>query len=121
MKFCGNCENMYYISINESNPHQLCYYCRHCGERDADIPKEGVCVTSTAIRGKSQGFDPRTLINQYTKMDPTLPRISNIPCPNEECSTHSKAKTPHEVLYLRYDHNDMKYLYMCCVCDTVWE
>ena len=58
-------------------------------------------------------------INEYTKLDPTLPRRNNIPCPNNECDSHKKGKNS-EVIYLRYDDTNMKYIYLCCKCDNSW-
>jgi len=65
-------------------------------------------------------------INKYTKLDPTLPRITTIDCPNKECAsntTEGKSQTPQEekeILYIRYDDKNMKFVYMCAVCDTIW-
>jgi DNA-directed RNA polymerase subunit M/transcription elongation factor TFIIS len=119
MKFCGTCNNMFYIAINEEDPNKLSYYCRHCGERDAHAFDEGVCILNTTLQ-ESQGSNLQARITPYTKLDPTLPRVRNIPCPNQECPTHHP-KAPGDVLYLRYDDQKLYYLYMCCVCDTVWK
>lgn len=105
-------------------------------------------------------------------MDPTLPRINNIKCPNSQCGSNpsvadaaavirmkqrprahdvgsgageeeeqyedvddgaldgaqdagnftfsTREPEPREVIYIRYDEMNMKYVYMCAVCDTVW-
>ena len=85
-------------------------------------------------------------------MDPTLPRISTILCPNMECPcnrNHNPTQyadraaivgtsaaeeeavsgaaaaaaddaVPREVIYLRYDDINMKYIYLCAVCNTIW-
>ena len=111
---------MYYITIHETDQNQLAYYCRNCGNKDTEIPTEGICVLKTAVHTK-QGINTQTLINKYTKKDPTLPRVYNLPCPNEHCKTNTDQKTPKEVLYMRYDDDNLKYLYMCCVCDQVWK
>ena len=60
------------------------------------------------------------MINQYTKLDPTLPRIYNIQCPNSECGSN-KENEKREVVYMRYDDDNLKYVYICVVCDTVWK
>ena len=109
-------------------------------------------------------------------MDPTLPRINTIKCPNQACKSnegheHISAETPRsrarsegnkskasigaaaaavvpsvagvdadvgvddqgggagagsgdhtdrEVIYLRYDDVNMNFVYLCPVCDSVW-
>ena len=46
--------------------------------------------------------------------------VFNIKCPNENCKTNTDGEKS-EVLYIRYDENNMKYLYMCSICDTTWK
>ena len=118
MHFCTNCSNMYYIRINEDDPNKLVYYCRNCGHEDSLLAVENVCVSKTQIKKSEQSFNH--IINQYTKFDPTLPRINNVLCPNASCDTnvHSVEK---EIIYIRYDDTNMKYVYLCSMCDTVWQ
>ena len=52
-------------------------------------------------------------------LNPTLPRISNILCPNPDCPTNTKDE-PREIIYIRYDDVNMKYINLCSTCDTVW-
>jgi len=101
-------------------------------------------------------------------MDPTLPRINTIKCPNQACKSnqeHEHVETPRsrarsegskskasigaaaasvlpsvadvdvsveeqgggagghterEIIYLRYDDINMNFVYLCPVCDSVW-
>ena len=77
----------------------------------------------------------KNVINKYTKLDPTLPRIHNIDCPNFECPSNlnksnteeaeskggeSKKNIDKEILYIRYDDKNMKFVYLCANCDTIW-
>jgi len=117
MRFCNNCDNMYYIRINSDNPNKLVYYCRNCGNEDQIITNDTVTVSKTIIKKTEQSFGH--IINKYTKLDPTLPRISNILCPNADCSTNTDDKE-REIIYIRYDDVNMKYVYLCSECDTVW-
>ena len=118
MKFCVNCQNMLYISISSEDSNQLTYYCRHCGTIDETINQEGHCVLSSQLKKGEQKFNH--IINQYTKLDPTLPRIYSMKCPSEECKTN-KENTKAEVIYMRYDDSNMKYVYLCVECNTVWK
>ncbi len=120
MKFCVKCDNMYYISISEDDSNKLIYYCRNCGNKDTILAEEGVCVLDTKLKKGIQKFSH--IINKYTKIDPTLPRIYNIKCPDANCPTNVESnKTPAEIIYMRYDDSNMKYLYICVSCDTTWK
>ena len=63
----------------------------------------------------------RININKYTKYDPTLPCINTIKCPNQKCSSNqTDDPAEREVIFVRYDDVNMKYVYLCCKCDTRW-
>jgi DNA-directed RNA polymerase subunit M/transcription elongation factor TFIIS len=82
-----------------------------------------VSCSKTQIKKGEQKFNH--IINEYTKLDPTLPRINTVECPNEQCKTNHSNKEGNkekpEVIYMRYDDDNMKYLYMCVECDYVWK
>ena len=158
---------MYYIRLTETN--EIVYYCRNCGNEDNAITIDNVVVSHTSLHQK--GGSHANVVNKYTKLDPTLPRISTILCPNSECpcnrnhnpmqyadraaivgsdesettGTGASAATgtgtsasvtatgtsasatsedadavPREVIYLRYDDIQLKYIYLCAVCNTIW-
>ena len=130
MHFCNKCDNMLYIRLLEEDADSLVYYCRNCGDSDQSITKENICVlnTDTIISEKAYLHD----INEYTKLDPTLPRTNNIKCPNQLCpsnitidepgpSTIEENTNKNEVIYLRYDDINMKYIYICTQCDKIWK
>jgi len=114
---------MYYIGISLKNHNNLTHYCRHCGHVDEILSTEGLCVLNTQLKQSEQKFNH--IINPYTKLDPTLPRIYNVDCPNSECKTNHQSegetKKPAEVIYMRYDDSNLKYLYICVTCDTIWK
>ena len=118
MHFCTNCSNMYYIRINSDDPNKLVYYCRKCGNEDKLLGTENVCVSKTQLKKSEQTFSH--IINKYTKLDPTLPRVSNVLCPDANCPTNKEGKS-REIIYIRYDDSNMKYIYLCSDCDTVWQ
>ena len=113
MKFCEKCDNMYYIGINPENTNKLVHYCRNCNYVDETITDEGACILNTQL--KSGEHDYVNNINEYTKLDPTLPRLYNTKCPNKDC------ETKNGVIYMRYDKNNLKYLYLCVDCDITWK
>ena len=118
MHFCSQCQNMYYISINPDDSNKLVYYCRNCGNKDSDLSVDNVTVSKIQLKKSQQEFSH--IINKYTKLDPALPRVTNILCPNADCQTN-KADVPREIIYIRYDNQNMKYVYLCYTCETVWK
>jgi len=171
MHFCIHCSNMYYIRLSEEDPNSIVYYCRNCGHENKNITLDSVTISRTNFKSSKQKYN--SIINKYTKMDPTLPRINTIKCPNQACKSnqdqeHEHAETPrsrpreeggkskasigaaaaqilpgvgagadadveeqgggagagattdHEIIYLRYDDVNMNFVYLCPVCDSVW-
>lgn len=128
MKFCSECDNMYYIKINGEDENSLIYYCRFCGHEDTEPAETGVVVLRTDYKKSEQQFSH--MINRYIKHDNTLPRITNMKCPNESCGKKESASASasasasvedSSVIYLRYDDDNMKYLYICENCNTTWK
>lgn len=123
MHFCKICDNMYYIRIHKDDANSLVYYCRKCGDEEDISNTENVCVSKTQIKKGEQKFNH--MINEYTKYDPTLPRLTNLACPNVECeSNHPETwKSTHhpEIIYIRYDNDNLKMVYLCTVCDHIWK
>ena len=112
MNFCKKCDNMYYMQIDEN---VLKYYCRNCGNQDNDINPENLLVSSYEKK-KNATIN----INPYIKYDPTLPHLNTIRCPNEKCISNTPDQIP-DVIYFRYDHTNMKYVYLCTKCDFSWK
>ena len=118
MEFCKVCDNMYYITLDESDSNTLTYKCRRCGHVDPLLGRESVCVLKTQLKKSPHQY--QHVVNAFTKLDPTLPRIYTMTCPRDTCPTH-KTQGPTEVVYKRYDDDGMKYIYICTACDTVWK
>jgi DNA-directed RNA polymerase subunit M/transcription elongation factor TFIIS len=109
---------MYYIRIDANNPNQLVYYCRKCGNEDTLFDSDNVSILKTEIKKSEQSFSH--IINKYTKLDPTLPRTNKVLCPNKDCETNHN-ESGREIIYIRYNDTDMKYVYLCSTCDSVWK
>ena len=131
MHFCSVCNNMYYISVTPEN--ELQYYCRNCGNIDNTVASENICVSKLNVKHSTTPQSFSQVVNKYTKLDPTLPRIHTMRCPNDECPSneggggagagagagaHNKPKS--EIIYVRYDEMNLKYVYLCAKCDKVW-
>ena len=117
MHFCNKCDNMYYIRISNDDENQLIYYCRNCGNEDTELTKNNICVSKVQLKRSEQKYNH--IINEYTKLDPTLPRINTIKCPNTDCDSNNE-KDKREVIYIRYDDRNLLYIYLCAKCDTIW-
>jgi DNA-directed RNA polymerase subunit M/transcription elongation factor TFIIS len=128
MNFCNLCDNMYYMRINETSEEQLQFYCKKCGNVDEILNKNFLCLSE--YNGENNNDSIIQSVNKYTKYDPTLPHIHNIKCPNDDCISNktegdetkiNDKKSKSEVVYIRYNNIDMKYVYLCCICDHVWK
>jgi len=121
MNFCTNCDNMYYIKLEEEECDKIVYYCRNCGNVDDKILDVNKCILEENINKTEDKYN--THINKYTKLDITLPRINTIKCPNSLCETNKDGfdSSKKEIIYIRYDNIAMKYLYLCSHCDFIWK
>lgn len=122
MHFCTECNNMYYLKIMDNDANSLIYYCRNCGHVNDTLTAENVCVSDTQIKQQEDQYTH--IVNEYTKFDPTLPRINTIDCPNSKCAsndTSAEPKVEKEIIYIRYDDTNMKYMYVCAICNTQWK
>jgi len=128
MHFCIKCDNMYYIKLREDDNNKLIYYCRSCGHEQDKPTDMDICVLRTDVKRNQVKFTH--VVNEYTKEDPTLPRITTIRCPNQECSSNTgksegssddDPSTDREIIYIRYDDVNVKYMYLCSKCDTMWK
>ncbi len=125
MHFCNDCGNMYYIRLLNDDKSELLYYCRKCGHENKKLGSnsDNICVSKTHLKKNKNTY--KNIINQYTKLDPTLPRITNIDCPNSECGSNKNKNDENfkekEILYLRYSDEDMKFIYLCANCENIWK
>ncbi len=127
MKFCENCDFMLYIKLTEDN--KLAYKCKHCGfEKDHNSEDIDNCIYSKDYKINEVSYS--WMVNPDLCHDPTLPRVGNIPCPNDKineetgeylCPTKTTLKKPNEVIYVLFDKKNLKYFYMCCHCHSTWK
>ena len=114
MRFCNNCDNMYYIQIKSEESDELMYYCRKCGDNLSMSVEETLAVTSSNLNQEKSNFDD--IINKYTKFDPTLPKVNYISCPfliqvtSQSHSHQSVLEIGHQKLMKRVSINQNSYL-----------
>lgn len=111
--FCPVCKYYLYLDQNEDKLRRIC---RNCGYQKED--KKGGLILEIDLKEKtSEGY--KILMNEFTKQDPTLPHVNTIKCPNPGCASNTSGKEK-DVIYLKYDAINMKFLYICNVCNTQW-
>jgi len=113
MRFCPECRYYLYLDVEATN---LTRVCKNCGYKEED--KTGGLILETHVQQRSsEGY--KILLNEFTKFDPTLPHSKTIKCPRGECASNV-GSTEKDVIYIKYDPTNMKYLYICTVCDKQW-
>lgn len=113
--FCPTCR--YYLYLKEDKTDNLRRICRNCGYQKEE--EKGGLVLEIDLKEKtSEGY--KILLNEFTKQDPTLPHVNSIKCPNDGCETNTSGKE-RDVIYIKYDAVNLKFLYICNVCDTKWK
>lgn len=118
MKFCPKCENYLYLNASDTT---LFRECRTCGYREQDT--QGGVVMETIVQERtSEGY--KILLNEYTQEDPTLPHVKTLPCPRPTCPSNPGAtgapSQPRDVIIIKYDAQNMKFLYICTKCGEQW-
>ena len=119
MEFCSICDNMYRIGTNKEDKSSLIYWCKNCNHEEKKDLKGNNCVYISSYT-TNKYFNTKDYVNKYTHLDPTLPRVNNIICPNNNCITNLDEKIEKEVIYIKYDSENMKYLYLCVNCKMCW-
>jgi DNA-directed RNA polymerase subunit M/transcription elongation factor TFIIS len=104
-----------------SGDARLQYECRHCHHVDETTESTSIMVLDN--KSAHANDDKTSIISEFTKYDPTIPRLHNLPCPNAACESHTPefGKGMPEILYLRENDEKIMYVYMCCVCDHIWK
>lgn len=111
--FCPTCRYYLYLDQEEKTLRRVC---RNCGFQEEE--KQGGLVLEIDLKEKtSEGY--KILMNEFTQEDPTLPHVSTIKCPNMGCDTNTSG-VEKDVIYLKYNPVNMKFLYICNVCNTQW-
>ena len=113
MKFCPKCENYLYLDTKTST---LLRVCRTCGHSEEDT-QGGLAMETIVQERSSESY--KIVVNEFTRLDPTLPHVKTLPCPLQTCPTNTKG-LERDVIIIKYDGVNLKYLYICNVCGTEW-
>ena len=66
MDFCSNCNNMYYIKLENQDCDKIVYYCRNCGTTDDSLVNVNKCILKENINVSEDKFNIH--INQLFNM-----------------------------------------------------
>ena len=124
MKYCKVDGMMLQITPSEkTGDTTVLLKCAACGYQEIMNPtsdKEALVLKTVFNSGSSaSGASSGVSINEYTLMDPTLPHMKELRCPNESCESR-KDVSKQDVIYIKTDPTNMKYQYICTVCKTQW-
>lgn len=132
MQFCPACDNILHMQIgeleknksNEKSYVPLTLYCKHCPYTiDVDQTKDSKnALFNPCMYRSNYSSNHRlyysNLVNHYTFDDPTLPCV-DMECQNKKCVSHND-DVQSEVLYVRFNDQDMRYMYLCKHCRQCW-
>lgn len=118
---CPKCD--YYMPLINKNEQQddstvnvFKRQCRNCGHEQDETPG---LVMKMMIQEKA-GDAFQIILNDFTTQDPRLPHVNTLPCPNTACPTNTSG-AEKDVIYMKYDAANMKFLYICNKCSTKWK
>lgn len=121
MRFCPICSNYLFLQSNVATS-SLNLLCRHCGfneEFSPHSPDEALILETRISTSTGVNKTPvLSQLNEFTKLDPTLPHTNTIACPNHQCPSQTSAS--RDILYIKTDAKNLKYQYSCTLCDTQW-
>jgi len=116
--FCAECHNLTSTHIRDSDK-SLIHHCKACDNSEAYDPKD-LCIYTLIFKVGDMKHSLNQ--NKYLTHDVTLPKIKGNPhlrCLNTECSNYSTPETS-SVTYVKYDEDQMKYMYICDACGQSW-
>ena len=112
IRFCPTCR--YYLFL-QSGTNTLQRVCRNCGYIEND-EKGGLVMETSSVT--EDGY--KILVNEFTRYDVRLPHIvKTLKCPEPACKTN-KGEGESDILYIKYDPTNLKYLYICTSCGYQW-
>jgi len=117
--FCPVCSNFLQMNFKiqtKDDENKLTYDCNVCGFTEEDT-KGGMVLELNLTEKASEGY--KILVNEFTINDKTLPHTDKIKCPNAECAS-VKGSAQSDVIFMKYDPVNLKYQYICTVCETSW-
>lgn len=123
MRLCPKCRNHFDLVISDSPADPVRNVCKTCGFSEPFVPKtkdEALLLETTFRTGSSaNGAASGYTVNDYTLLDPAIPHVNTLRCPNGGCISNTDA-SKRDVAYLATDPVNLKFLYICANCKTQW-
>ena len=105
------------------NDADILLKCPACGYQTKMEPKtseESLILKTVFNSGSSAaGASSGVGVNEFTMVDPTLPHMKTLRCPNETCASRSNVAL-QDVIYIKTDPTNLNFHYICTVCKTQW-
>lgn len=118
MDFCQDCENLLVLKFKgeENQEQKLQFCCNSCGfNKNATIDKSSY-ILKNDYNLQKVFIEEKNI--KYITLDPTIPHISNIQCPNKKCKKEDENN--NDIAFIKINEEDMKYLYVCSYCHFKW-
>jgi DNA-directed RNA polymerase subunit M/transcription elongation factor TFIIS len=122
--FCPDCGFILFLKqdLDEGGEptEKLLKYCKNCNYQ-TEFSHDNTVVFKKKY-GDTYQVENK-IQNDYLIYDPTLPRISNIDCINASCISNSNGDEEpleNEIIFIKFDEDNMKYLYLCKHCKASW-
>jgi len=111
-QICETCKNYQFLTEVDGKIAHRCEFCQKVTTMEENaLVFEVVYKTNTNYESK---------LNPYLKYDPTLPRYTNLKCPNKDCSSHKKNGPMNECVAQLVEPAAQKFLYQCVHCSSSW-
>ena len=113
--FCKQCDNLLYL-YEDPESKKIVNVCKACGSTEE---KEDSVITVNSDSKITLDKSDVLAHNPYICQDITLPTIQgnkNLQCKNKQCPAEEST-----IYYIKYDPDNMKYLYICKDCGTKWK
>ncbi len=115
VEFCDKCENLLYLFI-DGETNKIVLQCKSCGNEKPMKNKVIKINNNTNVNvDKSDVINTNPFITHDITI-PTIKNNKNIKCQNEACTGEEI-----DIKYIKYDDENMKYLYICNHCGHKWK
>jgi DNA-directed RNA polymerase subunit M/transcription elongation factor TFIIS len=116
---CPKCQNYMKLmpnsEVEEPLPGDLERMCVTCGYKQAE--KKGLVMEVIINEKESDAY--KLYVNEHTKDDARYPHVTTLKCPTPSCPSHQPGGKS-DVVYIKYDAVNLKFLYICTQCNTQW-